>query len=293
MSESLNKSLPLASFDVGDVLKKRLPGISKYLPDFVVNWLRRLICQRELNEILRESHGAVDLEFIRTALRYLNVTIAIEGEENLPPSGRCIFAANHPLGGLDGLIMLQVLGDHYGDGVKFIVNDLLMAVVPCRGMFLPVNKFGSQSQDLAQGLTQALSGDAPVATFPAGLCSRMDHGTDVCDREWKKSFVAKAIEHQRDVVPVYFHARNSQRFYKIARWREKLGIKFNLEMLLLPREMIGSRGSVIRMVIGKPIPSSSLANAPARDKACEIKAIVYALAQGIGASNLNPPSCKQ
>ena len=89
--------------------------------------------------------------------------------------------------------------------------------------------------------------------FPAGLCSRKQKG-EIKDLEWKKTFVKKAVQYHRDITPVYVDAKNTNRFYNIANLRKKIGIRFNIEMALLPDEMFRQRGKTIRLVFGKPIP---------------------------------------
>ena len=182
---------------------------------------------------------------------------------------------DHPLGGLDGLALISLLGNRYDHCIKFLVNDLLMAVEPLRGVFLPVNKYGKQSRDAAAQIEEALSSDVQFITFPAGLCSRMQPDGTIADLTWQKAAVVHAVNYQRDIVPVFFDACNSKFFYRFAKWRKKLGIKFNIELIFLPKEMLKQSGSTLHAIIGEPIPWASLDGRAPKKEAARLRDIVY------------------
>ena len=253
--------------DVDKVLRERLPKHYRYIPRFAVQWLERTICQDQLNAILLKMAGKNSVDAATAALDEMDITVRATGLEQLP-EGRYMFVSNHPLGGLDGLALISLLGNRYDKNIKFLVNDLLMAVEPLRGVFLPVNKYGSQSRAAATQIEEALNSDAQFITFPAGLCSRMQPDGTIADLPWQKAAVAHAVNYQRDIVPIYFDAHNSRFFYRFAKWRKKLGIKFNIELIFLPKEMIKQCGATLRVFIGEPIPWDSLdARAPKREAA--------------------------
>lgn len=250
------------------------------MPRFVVRGLERIICQDKLNALLENNFPLRGADFCEGVLCDLDVHLKIEGEENLPADPRVIVAANHPLGGLDGMSMISWLTRHYSMPVHFVVNDLLMAVEPLTDSFVPVNKHGRQSRGTCQSLDAILEGNDPVVVYPAGLCSRLQDNGKIEDLAWNKMFIAKAIESRRDIVPVHFEGRNSSLFYRVARWRVKLGIKFNIEMALLPREVFRAAGSTFTIRCGKPIPWQSLRGGKeAVAQAEEVKNTVYSLAQ--------------
>lgn len=253
--------------DVDKVLRERLPKHYRYIPRFAVRWLERTICQDQLNAILLKMAGKNSVDAATAALDEMDITVRATGLEQLP-EGRYMFVSNHPLGGLDGLALISLLGNRYDKNIKFLVNDLLMAVEPLRGVFLPVNKYGSQSRAAATQIEDALKSDAQFITFPAGLCSRMQPDGTIADLPWQKAALAHAVNYQRDIVPIYFDAHNSRFFYRFAKWRKKLGIKFNVELIFLPKEMIKQCGATLRVFIGEPIPWDSLdARAPKREAA--------------------------
>ena len=263
--------------NVDQVLRARLPRHYRYIPRFAVRWLERTICQDQLNAILQKMAGKDSVNAADAALEEMGITIVEEGLENLR-EGRFMFVSNHPLGGLDGLALISLLGNRYQHNIKFMVNDLLMAVEPLRGVFLPVNKYGSQSRATAIQIEKALQSDNQFITFPAGLCSRMQPDGSIADLTWQKAAVIHAVNYQRDIVPVFFDAQNSRFFYRFAKWRKKLGIKFNIELIFLPKEMIKQCGSTLRVIIGEPIPWTSLDACAPKQEAARLRDIVYSMA---------------
>ena len=264
--------------DIDKVLKQRLPKQYKYLPRWLVRRLERLIHQDELNEtldVIGEKEGVDAADAIMT---HLGIDFNVEGEENIPAEGRHLFVSNHPLGGLDGIALIALLGRRYNGEVRFLVNDLLMAVKPLRKVFLPVNKYGRQSRGTVEEIEREFAGERQMLSFPAGLCSRRLKDGTIGDLPWQKSVVTMAVRHQRDIVPVFFAETNSKRFYRLARWRERLGIKFNYEMILLPGELYKKRGATMRVVFGEPVSWQTLDAGHPRDEAERLRSLVHSLA---------------
>lgn len=266
--------------DVDGVLRQRMPRYYRYIPGFAIRWLERTICQDRMNDMLERNSGKTDADFCRGVISYLNVKYDVSGKENLPPGDcrRVVFVSNHPLGGLDGMIMIDYVSSLYGGRVGFVVNDLLMAITPLSGTFLPINKHGKQSRKSSMTLDAAFAGDDPIIIFPAGLVSRRGKDGRIEDLEWRKMFVNKCVEYHRDVIPVYFDGENSAFFYKFAKFRTRIGLKFNIEMIYLPREVFLSENKRYAIKIGKPVPWESLeAGSRAAGQAERIKRIVYNL----------------
>jgi putative hemolysin len=190
---------------------------------------------------------------MQALVREFGVTLELHGEENLPGEGRYIFASNHPLGGLDGICLAAILGERYDSKIRYLVNDLLMFIPNLQSIFVPINKHGTQNRDAALKLDEVFRSDNQILTFPAGLCSRKTKGR-ICDSEWKKSFIQKAVAYRRDVIPVYFEGCNSAFFYRLANLRKRLCIKTNIEMLYLPDEMFGNKNGTFRIYFGTPVP---------------------------------------
>lgn len=263
--------------DVEKVLASKAPKLAKKLPRFLIRYLKKIVHQEELNQILA-THGELPpVEFIRAALKDMGVTWRVEGMERVPKEGRYIFASNHPFGGMDGVIIGSEIHKHLGD-VRIISNDILMFVEPLKPIFLPVNKHGKQSRVAAKAFDEAFASEVPIQTFPAGLCSRRIGG-QITDLKWHNSFVKKAIQHRRDVVPVYVEGRLSRRFYRISTWRKRLGIKMNIEMLYLVDEMFKQKGKHIAIHVGSPVSVNELESiATPKERTAHIRSLVYALA---------------
>ncbi len=262
--------------DIDRVIASKSPRLQKALPRFIIRYLKRIIHQDEINEVLLKHGDKQGVEFIDEALKVMQVTYSVKGLENLKPDGRYLFASNHPLGGLDGMILIHLLGQRYPE-VKFPVNDLLMHITQLNNIFIPINKHGAQSVQGARLIEETYASDAQVLYFPAGLCSRKQQGR-IEDLEWKKSFIVKAVQHKRDVVPVFFSGRNSNFFYNLARLRVFLGIKANIEMLYLVNEMFKQKGKSIAVIIGEPIPYTVFDSSKSPSEWAEwVKSIVYGL----------------
>lgn len=241
----------LIKVDVAEVLHSKNERLAKIIPNFLIDLLKRIIHQKEINEMLAESGHLSGVEFIGKALKKLNITYKVQGLENLEEGKQYIFASNHPLGGLDGMILIEIIGGKYGS-VKVIGNDLLYSLQPLKDTFVPVNKHGRQNKDTVLYFNSIFELNVPILFFPAGLCSRKKRGV-IMDLHWHKTYVNLAIKHKRDIVPIYFSGKNSESFYKAANMRTFLGIKFNYEMLLLPHEMFKQKNKSFEITIGKPI----------------------------------------
>lgn len=240
------------TIDVEKIIKAKSPKGAKYIPKFVIRWFKKIIHQDEINEILTLYGHTQGVEFATNSLDYLNVRYNAHGVENINPDGRYIFVSNHPLGGFDGIVLISLIGKIFPE-VRFVVNDLLMNLKPLEPIFVPVNKFKKMSKEYAQRLDDTFSSNAQVLYFPAGLCSRLIDG-EIKDLEWKNTFLKKAIEYKRDIVPIYFSGKNSKFFYKLAKLRKFLGIKFNIEMLFLPNELFKQKNSTFDVYFGAPMP---------------------------------------
>ncbi len=262
--------------DVEKVIASKSKRLAKWLPRFIIRYLKRIIHQEEINDFLKENHEKQGVDFTDSALKELNITYKIEGQERLNPKGRYLFASNHPLGGPDGIILISIFGRTFAP-IKFMVNDILMHVKNVQDIFLPINKHGAQAKQAAQQIEEAYHSDATILTFPAGLVSRKQKGK-IEDLEWKKSFIAKAIKHQRDIVPIHIDGQNSNFFYNLANIRKFLGLKANLEMLYLPDELFKQRDKMFTITVGEPISYKSLTKEKShKQSAEEIKQKVYQL----------------
>ncbi|MHC1778442.1 MAG: 1-acyl-sn-glycerol-3-phosphate acyltransferase [Lentimicrobium sp.] len=237
--------------DIERVIAGKNPRLLKLIPGFLISYLKRVIHQDKLNESLyrlRDIHG---LEFVNTILREFNVKVVVIGESNLLMADRFVAVSNHPLGGLDGMALMQAVGKIRQD-IVVPSNDFLLLLPNLRPLFIPVNKHGSNAGNIAV-FDEAFSSDKSMLYFPAGLCSRKINGK-IIDLEWKKTFLSKAKKFNRDIIPVHISGRNSNFFYNLANLRKWLGMKANIEMLFLVDEMFKQDNKDIVITFGKPIP---------------------------------------
>lgn len=245
-----NKTVTL--IDLDKVVRQRAGKKAKYIPSFLISWLKRIVHQDFINNYLKKGYVGVD--FCENCLQYLDVEVEIEGMENLSDdSQRYTFVSNHPLGAIDGVTLGMVLGKRYNGKIKYLVNDLLMNLEGLAPLCVPINKLGKQARNLPHVIDEAFRSDNQIVMFPAGICSRRING-EIKDLPWNKTFISKSVETNRSVVPIHFIGQNSDRFYTIAEWCKRLHLKFNLAMLFLPDEMYRSQHGKYKVIIGRPIP---------------------------------------
>lgn len=263
--------------DIRELITAKNPKLARRLPNFLYRYLERILHLSEVNATIRAGRGLPGQDFARHILEEFGVTYDVRGLETLPTDGRYLFASNHPLGGLDGVVLIDAIGRALGQ-VYFPVNDLLLVLPQFRDIFLPVNKHGNLSQNAAERLNTAYASAAQILYFPAGLCSRRSR-RGIRDLEWKPNFVGKALEYNRTIVPIHFGGRNSNFFYNLAWLRKHLGIGANIEMLYLVDEMYRQRGAHLELRFGKPIPPTELAHLGSSRKeiAATLQRMVYTL----------------
>jgi len=238
--------------DLEGVIQKSSSDLLKRLPKFIVKLIIKIVKQEEINQILTKHSNSIGVDFLPAMIKEFNLTLEIEGKENLPENGRCFFVANHPFGVIDGLVITHTIAEKYGN-LKAIGNDAFMYIPHLRPLIAAVNAFGQNSKEYISALEDVFDSDTPITHFPAGEVSRV-YSRKIQDCKWQKSMVTKSISKKRDIVPIHFYGRNSRLFYSIGLIRTMLRIKLNFELMLLPREMLLKRNQTIRVRIGKPIP---------------------------------------
>lgn len=263
--------------DIDKILKEKAGKKAKRVPRFLVSYLKRIVHQDELNEFLTRVVDKKGVDFLEACMEFLDVTLDIHGQENLPEDGLCTFVSNHPLGGQDGIALGYLLGKHYNRRIKYLVNDLLMNLHGLAPLCIPINKTGSQSRDFPRMVEAGFQSNDHIIMFPAGLCSRRQNGI-IKDLTWKKTFISKSVETHRYIVPIHFEGRNSNFFYSLANACKFFGIKFNIAMLYLADEMMKNRHKTFRVSIGKPIPWETFDKSKsATEWADHVRELVYKL----------------
>ncbi len=250
------KQITEKTIDIDGILRDKMGAKAKFVPGPLVSWLRHIIHQDEVNRYLWDSRHLSGTEWLEECVRYLDMTLVLEGEENLPAKddGRLYtFVSNHPLGGEDGVALGAIIGRHYDGRFRYLVNDLLMNLPGLAPVCIPINKTGSQSRSFPAMVESGFRSDNHMLMFPAGICSRRREGV-IRDVEWKKTFIVKSVEYKRDVVPIHFGGQNSDFFYRLANFSDRYVKKVNIAMLFLVDEMYKNVHKTFRVAIGKPIP---------------------------------------
>ena len=243
------------TIDIDKILRGKIGEKMKFVPSPLVGWLKRIAHQDEVNAFLWESRGKTGVEWLEACVKYLDMTLEVEGKENLPdPNDNKLytFVSNHPLGGEDGVALGAIIGRHYNGRFRYLVNDLLMNLPGLAPVCIPINKTGHQSRNFPAMVKAGFESNNHMLMFPAGLCSRRHKGV-IRDITWTKTFISKSIEYQRDIVPIHFSGQNSDFFYRLANFSDKY-LPFNLAMLFLVDEMYKNVHKAFRVTIGKPIP---------------------------------------
>lgn len=270
--------------NIREIFAGKSPGLARIMPGFVFRYINNILHIDFLNDFLKRNGHLKGIDFVDQVVSEFNVSEHIYGLENIPESGRFIFASNHPLGGFDGMLIMKYVQEKLGK-LKFISNDILMNIENLSPMFIPVNKHGSNSREAARLLNQTYDSDVQILIFPSGLASRKIKGK-IVDLEWKKHFISKSVKHKRDVVPIFVSGRNSNRFYRLATFRKFFHIKWNLEMFFLPDETMRHRNSDINIYFGKPIPFNTFDHSKTYSEwAFWVKEQVYKLPQQFATKN--------
>lgn len=259
-----------------EVFASKSPRLARFIPGFIYRFIGRIIHIDFLNFFLQKSGHLKGTAFVDEAVKEFNIKRYLHGFDNIPETGRFIFASNHPLGGFDGLLLLKTVDEKLGNP-KFLTNDILLNIPQLRDVFVPVNKHGGHSREAAKILSDTYNSDAQILIFPSGLASRKIK-RKIVDLDWKKHFITKSVQHKRDVIPVFISGRNTNRFYRLANIRKFLRIKWNFEMFFLPDETVRHRNSDVHIYFGKPIPYTKFDNTKTHQKWAEwVKNEVYYL----------------
>lgn len=267
---------PQEVINIRRIFREKSPRLARFIPGFIYRYLERILHQDFVNGFMARHGKKGGLEFIEAAFEEFNVKMEVRGEENLPANGRFLFVSNHPLGGFDGIMLIHILRRHYPE-VIVLVNDILMNIRNLQEFFVPINKHGGQVRDNLQLIENTYSSDAQILTFASGMVSRRIKGL-IQDLPWQKSFVVKAKQYQRDVIPVHVSGRNTRRFYNIYSFRKFFGIKANLEYFYLPDETYRHRNKTFTFTFGEPIPWSTFdSRHKPLDWARQVRELVYRL----------------
>jgi putative hemolysin len=246
------------------------------LPRLIIGLMEKLIHQDEMNETINKFRDKSGVPFINDVLKDWNVDVIVKGSENVPASGRFVFVANHPVGGIDALAFLSMIYRFFPNVIS-PSNQLFNYIPNLHPVILGVNVFGTNTKSTVEKFNQLFESDAQIMIFPAGLVSRKSKGV-ISDPEWQKTFITKSIQYKRDIIPVHIGGRNSNLFYFTDRMRKFLRIKLSLEIILLPHEMHNQKNKPIKFSVGKVIPYQTFTNSYTHMQwAQKVKEIVYSI----------------
>ena len=278
------KKVPFKPINIREVFASKSPTLARFMPGFVFRYIDRIMHIGFVNDLLQRNGHLKGTAFVDQVVKEFNVKRHLHGLENIPETGKFIFASNHPLGGFDGMLLLKTVDEKLGNP-KFLTNDILLNIPQLRDVFVPVNKHGGHSRDAAKQLSDAYNSDAQILIFPSGLASRKIKGK-IMDLDWKKHFITKAIQYKRNVIPVFVSGRNTNRFYRLANIRKFLHIKWNLEMFFLPDETMRHRNTDVHIYFGKPVPYTAFDKTKTHHQWAEwVKEKVYQLPVRVEGTN--------
>ena len=219
-----------------------------------VGWiLLRLLRISKVNKIYQKHKDKKDLPFLNGILDEFQIEFEIPEEDlkRIPKSGAFITVSNHPLGGIDGILLLKLLLEHRPD-YKIIANFLLHRIAPLKPYVMPVNPFENHKDAKSSLLglkssLQHLQDGRPLGIFPAGEVSTYRDGKLMVDKPWELGAVKLIKKAEVPVIPIYFHAKNSWLFYILSK------ISDTFRTAKLPSELLSQKNRVIKVRIGKPI----------------------------------------
>ena len=230
-------------------------GLQKlgFLGSFVGWIILRILRISAINKIYDNNKNKSDLDFLNGILDDCKIKFEIPEEDlkRIPKEGPFITISNHPLGGIDGVLLLKLVTEKRAD-YKIVANFLLHRVAPLKPYVMPVNPFETRkdAKSSVAGIKSALlhlREGKPLGIFPAGEVSTHKDGKLNVDKPWEEGAIKLIKKANVPIIPIYFHAKNSRLFYFLSKFSD------TLRTAKLPSEVIQQRGRVIKVRIGKPI----------------------------------------
>ena len=266
--------------NIESALQKKFPKFehtSPWIKKPTLGLLKRLSHEDEINQFLDTHQDLEGFDFIEQVLEHFNFSYSISHRDrkNIPATGRVVIVANHPLGALDGLSLLKLVGEIRRD-VKIVVNDMLMNFKAVDSLLLPVDNLTKTTQKSSvSDIIECLNNDEAVIVFPAGEVSRI-RPNGVRDGKWTNGFLTFAKKSNSPILPVYVNARNSSLFYSSSMVYKPLA------GMLLAHEIFNKNSKTISMKVGQAIPYKQIAQLPLNKKATTrlIRSHLYRIAKG-------------
>jgi putative hemolysin len=241
--------------NVQKMINEKYPKLknNKVIKQAIDKFADSIVHQEQINIFLQENAHLGSFEFIENALEELNFSYSLGNKEiqNIPATGRVVIIANHPLGGLDALVLIKVISTIRKD-VKIVANDFLTSIKPLQPIILNINNFKNrQSKESISKIYETLNAEQALIIFPAGEVSRATP-KGVRDGVWHKSFLNFASRTSSPILPVCIGGKNSKTFYSVSTLNKKLST------LLLSHEMFKQKNREIDLIIGELIPTENI-----------------------------------
>lgn len=231
------------------LIKSKNPKVFEKYPKIVLNSafaiIGNILHLKEVNEFNRNSIDLKDLDYTNALFKKLNFRYSFKEEdlEKIPKTGKLVIVANHPLGALDGLSIVEMIRKVRPDA-KIVVNDLLSNLDNLEGIFLPVDLYNTKSQrENLISISKMMKEEKCVIFFPAGKVSRLTNGK-IRDPKWNKGAVTIARKFNSPILPIFISGRNTYTFYILTK------IKDIFATFLLPREMFKKRNYILNYKFG-------------------------------------------
>ncbi len=244
----------MKTIDLHAILQSRLPNLFNKYPKFVSNLVVKILGYflriHDVNKFIRENQEKQGFELIDELFETLDFGYLLSNQdlEKIPAEGKLVCVANHPLGALDGLALLKVIGSVRRD-VKIIANDILLNLDNLKSLFLPVNIFNKVQRDQIKIIARSLLDEQAIIFFPAAEVSRIGL-RGIRDKGWHNGPLYFAKKYKTPILPIFIKGKNSFSFYLISM------VFKGLSTFLLGREVFLKRNKTIRIKIGDPIPAT-------------------------------------
>ena len=242
--------------DVQKEIEKKFPKVKEkdnFLKKSLFKIAKKIVHEDSINQFLGENSHLKGFEFVDAVLDYFDFdyTVSNSDLQNIPPHGKVVIIANHPLGGLDALCLLRLVSQVRKD-VKIVANDFLSGFDALNSLFIPIDNYKTkQAKEDIKKIYEALNNEQALIIFPAGEVSRATP-KGIKDSAWQKGFLTFAKHSNSPILPIFLDGKNSKTFYTMSL------INKTFSTLLLSNEMFNKKSKRINIKIGEIIPNENI-----------------------------------
>jgi putative hemolysin len=242
--------------DVQKEIEKKFPKIKdkqSFLKKSLFKIAKKIVHEDSINQFLQQNSHLKGFDFVDAVLDYFDFdyTVSSSDMQNIPTTGKVVIIANHPLGGLDALCLLRLIGQVRKD-VRIVANDFLVGFEAINSLMIPIDNYKiKQSKQDIKNIYDALNNEEAIIIFPAGEVSRAT-SKGIKDPTWNKGFLNFAKNTNAPILPIFLNAKNSKTFYTISLLNK------TFSTLLLSNEMFNKKSKRINIKVGKIIPNENI-----------------------------------